>query len=354
MKVLALAVGVLALISCEKILGDKEELNKPETIQKVIGCWHTKYNGYDFHVTFYDNMTVQWIQYMDRQHQDLDDWIMMDGLLQWETRDDRTVYIFETGDTESYWSKGEIHDGKTMGLTLNDPNSFVTFKSDPKCDKGPHTKDYPTPPANGSVNEPDTVNQIVGTWRIEVEDSYLREIVFKEDMTAEEIRYKNNDHEPAIHYTWKTIDQFLIVLDEAGNEVEVGQIAAPNLIRLNPNQENARIYEMLKPVQWIPNSFVMELRGRWEAPNDRYRYRSIELESDNEYNPTIARVTEADGTTRVGRWEEYGREARVYFDQEWDRERDLRFILHQGNHYDETLKIFPGFTYSEEYYPRND
>lgn len=93
---------------------------------------------------------------------------------------------------------------------------------------------------------------------------------------------------------------------------------------------------------------------RWETPNDRYRYRSIELESDNEFNPTIARVTEADGTTRVGRWEEYGWEARVYFDQEWDRERDLRFILHQGNHYDVTLKIFPGFTYSEEYYPRND
>lgn len=351
-----LIVGLFALLSCEKVLGDKEkegELNKPEVVEQVIGCWHTKYSNYDFHVTLYEDMKARFVQYLHTLNPDQDDFILMDGILEWETRGDKRLYLFETGDTESYWSMGEIRDGKTLGLTLNDPNGFVTFYRDANCSKGPTTHIPPTPPDGGTVNHPDTVMQITGTWRIEA-SSYLREIIFKDDMTAEEIKYTSNDHGPAIHYTWKTIDNFLLLFDEKGSEVEVGQMTAPNLIRLNPNEEYNAYREMLKAYEWIPNGNAYSLEGTWKSYSEDNSYRLIELECDRENNPTVARLTEADGTVREGHWYEYGLEVRIWFDEEWNRETDLRFIHHQGNHYNVTLRIFPGFGSSEEYYPQRN
>ena len=351
-----LIVGLFALLSCEKVLGDKEkegELNKPEVVEQVIGCWHTKYSNYDFHVTLDDDMKARFVLYLVQLNPVLDDFIVMEGILEWETRGDKRLYLFETGDTESYWSMGEIRDGKTLGLTLNDPNGFVTFYRDANCSKGPTEHFPPTPPDGGTVNHPDTVMQITGTWRIEA-SSYLREIVFKDDMTAEEIKYTSNDHGPAIRYTWKTIDNFLLLFDEKGSEVEVGQMTAPNLIRLNPNEEYNAYREMLKTYEWIPNGNAYSLEGTWKSYSEDNSYRLIELECDRENNPTVARLTEADGTVREGHWYEYGWEVRIWFDEEWNRETDLRFIHHQGNHYNVTLRIFPGFGSSEEYYPQRN
>lgn len=348
-----LVATLFAFFSCE-IENEKEkgeELNKPEVVEQVIGCWHADL-GYHFHLTFYENMTVRVIQYTRPLGPSSYDYVGLDVIMAWETRGNKQLYIFAPGDTESYWSMGEIRDGRTIGLTVNDPNEFETFNRDSDCSNGPRFP--PLPPEEGTVNHPDTVKQIVGTWRIEAEAPYLREIIFKSDMTAEEIKYTSNDHGPAIHYTWKTIDNFLLLFDKEGNEVEVGLLDMPSVIYLNPNKEYGSNREMLKCYEWKPNASAYSLKGIWKSYSSKNRYRFIVLECDKKDNPTAAHVTEADGTVRKGHWYEYGGEVRIWFDAEWNRETDLRFIRHQGQHYDVTLRIFPGFDSSEEYDPQQN
>ena len=347
-----LVATLFAFFSCE-IENDNEkgeEINKPEVVEQVIGCWHTDL-GYQYHLTFYENMTVRIIIYLHPLGPSQSDWIGLDAIMEWETRGDKQIYIFVPGDKDGCLSTGEIRDGRTIGLTVNDPNEFETFDRDSNCSKGP--KFPPLPPEEGTINHPDTVKQITGTWRIEEENSYLREIIFKGDMTAEEIKYTSKDHGPAMHYTWKTIDNFLLLFDKEGSKVEVGQMEMPSFIRLNPNKEYGS-RDMLKSYEWRPNASAYSMQGTWKSNSEDNRYRLIELECDRENNPTVARLTEADGTVREGHWYEYGGEVRIWFDAEWDRETDLRFIRHQGQHYDVTLRIFPGFGSSEEYYPQQN
>ena len=59
-----LIATLFAFLSCE-FENDKEkegELNKPEVVEQVIGCWHTKYSNYDFHVTLYEDMKARFVQ----------------------------------------------------------------------------------------------------------------------------------------------------------------------------------------------------------------------------------------------------------------------------------------------------